>query len=172
MELGALQLSIPALSAPRPIKRTQVCLNMYRAGSVQVAGPAPRRLSAGGGRHLEGQIERLAGVEPGVAGRGVAQLELVLEHLVGPPQALGDVVAGELDVHAARPRPFGPAGGEELSDLGQDVVEVAGLAAARRPVKVLPCIGSQAHTTGWPASRDGVAAAVAAGSATRRRPAG
>ena len=104
---------------------------------------------------LEGQVERLAGVEPGVAGGGVAQLQLVLEDLVGAAQALGDVVAGQLDVHAARPGPFGPAGGEELPDLGRARGRNGGSCGRPGPVKVLPCIGSQAHTTGWPAPAHG-----------------
>src|SRR5437879_6222569 len=51
----------------------------------------------------EGQVEGLAGVEAGVAHALVAGVELVLEDLFGPPEALSDVVAGELEVHAARP---------------------------------------------------------------------
>ena len=44
----------------------------------------------------EGQVERLAAVEPGVAHRLVAGVEVGVEDLVGPAQALGHVVAGEL----------------------------------------------------------------------------
>src|SRR5580704_6349046 len=51
-------------------------------------------------RHLIRQIQRLAGVEPGVAGRGVADVEMVLHDLLlaRPAQALGDIVAGQLHV--------------------------------------------------------------------------
>src|SRR2546423_13760283 len=43
--------------------------------------------------HPERQVQRLAGVEAGVAGGGVADVELVLEDRLGPAQALGDVIA-------------------------------------------------------------------------------
>src|SRR2546423_1184120 len=54
-----------------------------------------------------------------------------LEALLGAAQALGDVVAGELDVDPARPRSLGPVDREEARDLAQDVVEMAGLAPRR-----------------------------------------
>src|SRR5438552_1512304 len=55
----------------------------------------------------EGKVEGLAGVQPGVAGRRVADVEVGLEDLLGASQALGDVVAGQLRVHAPRPRACG-----------------------------------------------------------------
>ena len=53
---------------------------------------------------LEREIERLAGVEPRVAHGLVPLLEVGAEDLLGPAQALGDVLAGELDVDATRAR--------------------------------------------------------------------
>ena len=56
--------------------------------------------------------------------------------LVGAAEALGDVVAGELDVDAARPGALGAVRPDEAGDLAEDVVEVAGLAAARAGERV------------------------------------
>ena len=53
----------------------------------------------------EGEVERLPPVQARVAERLVAVVELLLEHGLGAAEALGDVLAGELDVDAARPRP-------------------------------------------------------------------
>ena len=99
----------------------------------------------------EREVEALAGVQSRVAHRLVAIVEVGVAHRVGAAEALGDVLAGELDVDAAGPRALGAVGPDEAADLAHDVVEVAGLAAGAA-VNVLPCIGSQAHTTGWPAS--------------------
>jgi hypothetical protein len=55
----------------------------------------------------------LAGVEAGVAHRLVAGAEVGVEDLLGAAEALGDVVAGELDVDAAGPGALGAVGGEE-----------------------------------------------------------
>ncbi len=51
--------------------------------------------------HPEGQVERLAGVEARVADRLVALFEVLGQDLLGPAQALGDVLAGDLDVDPA-----------------------------------------------------------------------
>src|SRR5581483_12357898 len=52
---------------------------------------------------LEGEVQALTGVEAGVAHRLVAVVEVGVAELVGTAEALRDVVARELDVHAARP---------------------------------------------------------------------
>src|SRR5487761_508606 len=65
----------------------------------------------------EGEVQRLAAVEPGVAGRGIAQFEVVLNDLLSAAQALGHAVAGELDVDATGPGARLPAGSEEAGDL-------------------------------------------------------
>jgi hypothetical protein len=51
----------------------------------------------------EGEVERLAGVEARVAERLVAVVELLLEHLLGAAEALGHVLARDLEVDAAGP---------------------------------------------------------------------
>ena len=141
----------PEQSLTRRIRNSPLCQIASRRVDIR-PGDAWRAQSREELGDPEGEVEGLAGVEAGVAHRLVAVVEVGVEDLLGAAEALGDVVAGELDVDAARPGALGPVGGEEAGDLGQDVVEVAGLLAAGA-VKVLPCIGSQAHTTGWPASR-------------------
>src|SRR3954470_21536175 len=79
--------------------------------------------------HLERKIQALAGIEPRVAHRLVAVVELAVEDLVGATHAFGDVVAGQFDVDAAGPCALGLVGADEPTDLGADVIEVAGLAA-------------------------------------------
>ena len=71
-------------------------------------------------------------VEPRVAGRLVALVQVVLEDLVAAADALGDVVAGELDVDAAGVGAERAVDLEEALDLVQHVVEAAGLVAAGR----------------------------------------
>ena len=68
----------------------------------------------------EGEVERLARVQPRVAERLVAVRELLLEHVLAAAEALGDVLAGELEVDAAGPDALLPAGGEEALDLAHD----------------------------------------------------
>ena len=118
-----------------------------------VAGGRPTSVAEQLG-DAEGEVERLAAVEAGVAHRLVAVVELGVEDLLGAAEALGDVVAGQLDVDAAGPGALGrwarkkPAISARTSSKWR-VLRPLGA------VKVLPCIGSHAHTTGWPASRDG-----------------
>src|SRR5947207_1450215 len=92
---------------------------------------APQQLG-----HPEGEVERLAGVQAGVAHGLVAVLEVVGEHLVGPAEALGHVLPGELHVDAAGPRSLGPVDGEVAPDLLHDVLEVPGLVAVGTGVGV------------------------------------
>src|SRR5438093_841128 len=84
------------------------------------------------------EIERLPRVQPRIAERHVAGIELRLLHVLGAAETLGDVVARELEVNAARPRPGLPMRGEEAFDLPQHVVEVPRLssAGAREHVRV------------------------------------
>ena len=77
----------------------------------------------------EGEVDTLAPVEAWIAHRLVAVIELVLRQRFGTSEALGDVVAGELDMDAAGPGAFGAVGADEPGDLAEDVVEVPGLAA-------------------------------------------
>ena len=128
-------------SSTRPASRTP-----GRCGSAGSAGPQQLR-------DLEREVERLAAVEAGVAHRLVAVAEAARRGSPRPAEALGHVVAGELDVHAAGPW-CPPGGGRRRSRRSR-----ARMSSSRRvfwppaALKVLPCIGSHAHTTGWPASR-------------------
>ena len=81
---------------------------------------------------VEGEVERLPRVQPRVAERHVVRRQRLLEHRVGAAEALGDGVAGELEVHAARPDALLAAGREEALDLVDDHVEAAGLDAGWR----------------------------------------
>src|SRR5829696_3700354 len=76
---------------------------------------------------LEGQLQGLTGVQARVAGGLVAAVQVAVGDLVGPAEALGDVLAGELDVDATRVGALGAVDGEEPGQLGHDVVEAAGL---------------------------------------------
>src|SRR3954464_14005414 len=49
-------------------------------------------------RDQEGQLEGLAGVEPGVAGGLVAAVEVLVADVHRAAEALGDVLTGQLDV--------------------------------------------------------------------------
>ena len=71
-------------------------------------------------------------VQPRVAQRLVAGVEVGLVDRVGAAQALGDVVAGQLDVHAARVRAELAVHLEEAADLVHHVLEPAGLVAVGR----------------------------------------
>ncbi len=84
----------------------------------------------------EGQLQALLVVQPRVADRLVPRGEGGVVDLLGAAQALGDVVAGELDVQAARHRAQRAVHLEEAADLVDDVVEPAGLVAAGRLERV------------------------------------
>src|SRR5690606_25168886 len=83
-------------------------------------------------RQLEREVQALAAVEARIAHRLVPERQVVVRDRRGPAQALGDVVARQLDVDAAGPGALGGVRLEEPCDLGEDVVEVAGLAAGAR----------------------------------------
>jgi len=100
------------------------------AGQRRRLTGAPRWLRAEELGHPEGEVEGLAGVEAGVAGAGVARVELVLGDVLAAAQALGDVVTGELAVDASRPDALGPAHLEEAGHLVDENLEAARLAAA------------------------------------------
>ena len=82
---------------------------------------------------LEGEVEGLRAVQARVAGGLVALVEVGLVEDVAAADALGDVVAGELHVDAARVGAQRAVHLEEAADLVEHVVEAAGLVAARRP---------------------------------------
>src|SRR3712207_3418370 len=91
-----------------------------------------RRSTTSATQHLrdqEGELQRLPGVQPRIAGGLVAAVEVLVADLHGPAEALGDVLTGELDVDAAGPGAQGPVDVEEAEHLVDDPVEVPGLVA-------------------------------------------
>src|SRR3982750_1019478 len=80
-------------------------------------------------RHEEGELQRLTGVQPRVAGGLVPAVEVLVADLHRAAEALGDVLTGELDVDAAGPGAQGAVHVEEAEHLVDDAVEVAGLVA-------------------------------------------
>jgi acyl carrier protein len=58
----------------------------------------------------KGEVDTLSGVQPRVAHRLVAVVEVGVRQLIAAAETLGDVLAGELDVDAARPGAFGSVG--------------------------------------------------------------
>ena len=94
--------------------------------SCRRASPLPGRQGSTDWRPLRTRIaQRLEG-----------PLQVGVDELVGTADALRDRVAGQLDMHAAGPGAAGGVGREEAADLGQHVVEVAGLAPRLRGVGV------------------------------------
>src|SRR5258707_8177014 len=81
----------------------------------------------------EGQLERLAGIEPGIALRLVALGEIVDGDVDGSADALGHFLAGHLEMDAAGMTAFGAMDGEEVLPLAQDGVQVAGRPPGLRP---------------------------------------
>ena len=141
--------------------------------------PGDRRWShlrrASGAQHLgdeEGQLERLHPVQARVAHRLVAVAEVDLGDLLAAADALGDVVAGELDVDAAGPGAERAVHVEEALHLVDHVLEAAGLVARVDASKVLPCIGSQTQATSTPGGGDLLDQRRAARRGSGRRPSG
>ena len=87
-------------------------------------------------RHQERQLQRLLGVQPRVARGLVAAGQVGVGDLLRAAQALGDVLAGQLDVDAARVGAQLVVHLEEALHLVHDPVEVPGLVAGRRLVGV------------------------------------
>src|SRR5882762_4882550 len=71
------------------------------ASRTRKSGAAGRAVQVG---DAEGQVEGLAAVQPGVARRLVPVAQVGFGDVLAAADALGDVVAGELDVDAARVR--------------------------------------------------------------------
>ena len=87
-------------------------------------------------RDEERQLQRLLRVQPRVAGGLVAVGQVDVLDLLGAAEALGDVLAGELDVDAARVGAQRAVHLEEAEHLVDDPVEVPGLVAVGRLVGV------------------------------------
>src|SRR5579871_5123319 len=79
-----------------------------------VNGHAPRLQFLG---DEEGEFERLFGVQPRVAERLVAGIEVEIGEVVRAADAFGDFAPGHLDMHAARPCAFRRVDVEEAADF-------------------------------------------------------
>src|ERR1043165_646811 len=95
------------------------------------SGPGLRQLA----REQEGHFQRLLIVQTGVAGRVVARREAGLRPAGHATDALGDVLAGQLEVNAPEPRARCDVQINGLLKLAQDRVERTGLGPlrSRRP---------------------------------------
>ena len=112
----------------------------------------------------ERQVERLAAVQPRVAGRLVALVQVGLDDLVAAADALGHVVAGELDVDAAR------VGAERAVDLEEArpprrARRRAGGSCGRSAPRT--CCRASGRRSTRPGSRGAVTASTSGGSASR-----
>src|SRR5712671_6150742 len=83
-------------------------------------------------RDQEGHVDRLLGVEAGVADRVIAIAEVLMGDGARAADALGDVLSGHLQMHAAGIAALRRVDGEERLHLRQDPVERTGLVAAVR----------------------------------------
>src|SRR3954452_14445735 len=99
------------------------------AGSAEMRAQTSQRAETSGAAEqlaeAEREVDALPGVEARIADRLVTVVELRVEDLLGAPEALGAVAAGQLDVHAAGDRPLGAMGGEEAGDLAEHDLELA-----------------------------------------------
>src|SRR5262249_53409509 len=123
----------PGPEAPaRPGAQPRHAARSRRLGSV-APGAGVLAVHAG---DPERQVEGLAAVEAGVARGLVPVAQVAFGDVLPAAHALGDVVAGELDVDAARVGAERAVHLEEAGDLVQHVIEVAGPVAARPPPPV------------------------------------
>ena len=86
-------------------------------------------------------------------------LQLVDRRRPAPANAFGDIQRAHFQMDAAGMHPLGPGDGEEGVDLGEDIGQAADLALAA--MRVLPCIGSIAHTAAALGLRGGASRAAA-----------
>src|SRR6185312_1946090 len=71
----------------------------------------------------EGHVDRLFGVETGIADRVIAVVEVLVGDGAGAADAFGDVLPGHLQVHAAGVGALRGVDGEERFHFGQHAVE-------------------------------------------------
>src|SRR3954451_7000196 len=71
----------------------------------------------------ESHVDGLLGVEPGITDRVIAVVEILVGDRAGAAEALGDVLAGHLQMHAAGMGAFRGVDREERLHLRQDAVE-------------------------------------------------
>ena len=83
----------------------------------------------------------------------VPVVELLLEHLLGAAEALGHVLAGDLEMNPARPCPDLPVRSEEPLDLAQHVVEAPRLVSRRRSRRCSRASDRTPRRPGSPLSR-------------------
>src|SRR3989440_8537660 len=80
----------------------------------------------------EGHVDRLFGIETGIADRVIAVVEVLVGDGTRAADAFGDVLSGHFQVNAAGMGAFGGMDGEERLHLRQHPVERAGLVARGR----------------------------------------
>ena len=113
---------------------------------------APVSVMAAGAARSAAPLQRLLVVEARIDAGLVRALEVGLREAARAADALGDVLAGELEVHAAEAR-------AELGVELEACSSSATILSNRRVlmpcgvVSVLPCIGSQTHSTVRPVAR-------------------
>src|SRR6266436_7619814 len=83
-------------------------------------------------RDQESHVDRLFGIEPGIADRVVAVVEMLVRDGAGAADAFGHVLAGHFQMHAAGMGALGRMDREEAFDLREDTVERTGLVACGR----------------------------------------
>src|SRR4029453_4570450 len=71
----------------------------------------------------EGELQGLRAVQPRIADGLIALIQVILDDRIAAADALGDVVAGELDVNAARVGAERAMHLEEAADLLEHIVE-------------------------------------------------
>src|SRR5205085_10642052 len=92
---------------------------------------APLTLALQRLRDLEGELDRLAGIEPRVAMRQVVGGETLFADLLSAADALRDVLPRQFEMHAAGVAALGEMDREGAVQLVEDPVEHAGLVAGR-----------------------------------------
>src|ERR1700722_20262437 len=91
---------------------------LARLGAPLIRPPALATL-----RNQHGQLERLLVVQPRIDGRPVCPLQVPIGKATGAPRALGDVLAGELDMHTAEVGPHFRVDPERQVQLFEDVLK-------------------------------------------------
>src|SRR6266550_1922200 len=83
-------------------------------------------------RDQESHVDRLLGIEAGIADRVIAIAQILMADRAGAADAFGDVLPGHFPMDAAGIGALRRVDREERLDLGQDAVERTGLVAAVR----------------------------------------
>ena len=97
----------------------------------------------------KGQLQRLTGVEPGIAGSLIARLEIQFLDRLRPAQTFGDVLAGHLEMHAAGMGAFGavlmPRTGGVLTHCNAGALATCGYGTALGVIRAAVERGSKLH---------------------------